>query len=110
MEKRFRFLRFFSVVIKIVAWIILIGSFIAPPFIAAAVSAVNLAGGQPLAPTMGMLETGFVWVVVLFFGVIHFLALYSFSEIILLFLAIEENTRKTPAPSAAAMTTGGETK
>ncbi len=103
MERKFRFLRFFSVIIKIVAWIILIGSFIAPPFIIGAIAAINAASGQPATPTMGILETGYIWALVVFFGVIHFLVLYAFSELVLVLLAVEENTRATAAgPPAAA--------
>jgi hypothetical protein len=92
--KRFRFLRFFCVAMKILAWLILIGSFIAAPFIAAILKAAALTGGAVIPPGTGVLETGYVWIIVLFFGIIHFFALYALSEIILLFLAIEENTRR----------------
>jgi hypothetical protein len=94
MVRRFRFLRFFCVAMKILAWLILIGSFIVAPFIAAALKAAALNGGAAIPPSVGVLETGYVWIIALVFGVVHFFGFYALSEIILLFLAIEENTRK----------------
>jgi hypothetical protein len=94
MEKRFRFLRFSSVILKVVAWIVLIGTVIGALI-------VTVAGGiaplhmLPYGPFLGIGGGAIMGFVVLVLGLLHFLFFYAGAEMILLLVAIEENTRRT---------------
>jgi hypothetical protein len=95
MEKRYRFLRAFSVILKIFAWLVLIASII--------IGLVFMVmGGTTPAPMggefsrMGGVITGFlVGIISLIAGIIYFLTLYAGAELILVLLSIEESTRKS---------------
>lgn len=95
MERRFTALRIIGTVLKIIAWLMLILG------ILAAIGSLIL--GFTLNDTLGIsgLDVGgplagiALFVVVLVIAIIQFLTFYAGGEFIYLFLAIEENTRRT---------------
>jgi uncharacterized membrane protein len=108
MEKRFRFLLFFSGFLKVLAWLVVVSAVIAALVLAVAGGLSSTRMGQygPLGGIVGGAFMGFVAIIV---GLIYFLFLYAASEMIKVFLAIEENTRRTAPPAAPAATTRGTT-
>ncbi len=80
MEKRFGVLRTIATIFKIVAWVVLVITIIGF-FVALLGSSLFGRGG---------IASSFL---VLIIGVIYFLSLYAFAELIYLFLSIEENVR-----------------
>lgn len=99
MEQGFRFLRFFSVAIKVLAWLILVASVVGTLVltVAGGLGSVRMGQYEPLAGMMGGAFMGLLAVVIVF---VYFLFLYASSEIVMLFLAIERNTRISAATSA----------
>lgn len=101
--KRFDILRFFSALLKVLAWINLVVAILAAIGIA-------LAGGQmgsllqalgeqfaPLASTVAGAGGIFLAVFVLLGGLFYFVLFYALGELIALQIAMEENTRLTAA-------------
>jgi hypothetical protein len=95
MERRFTALRIIGTVLKIIAWLMLIlgilaaiGSLIAGFALTDQLGISTLNVGGPLAGIA-------MFVVVLVVAILQFLAFYAGGEFIYLFLAIEENTRRT---------------
>lgn len=85
MEKRFHALRTISMILKVMAWIVAIFTVIGFIF--------TLAGVTFLPGPYGS-GAGFVFGIgVLIYGAIIFIWVYALAEIILVLLAIEENTR-----------------
>ena len=93
MEKRFRFLRFFSVILKVIAWIFLIGTVVGALVVTVAGTMTPLKLG-PYGPFLGVMGGAGIGLFVLLLGLLHFLLFYAGAEMILLVIAIEENTRK----------------
>lgn len=95
MERRFTALRIIGTVLKIIAWLMLIlgilgaiGLLIASFALTDQLGISELNVGGPLAGIAG-------FVVTLVIAILQFLSLYAGGEFIYLFLAIEENTRRT---------------
>jgi len=107
MEKRFKALRVLSAVYKILAWIVLAVGIL----MGLGILAMGAVGGRTLGmmsryypPGAGlppsMMPSGIVMGIVGFLGALlvaalYFLVLYAASELILLAIAVEENTRET---------------
>lgn len=99
--QRFGILRLIGTLLKVVAWIVLVGSILlaltaglAGPI---ARQFLGDAGLQPELLAMGSAGGLIAGVFLMVTGVIFFLALYAAGENIYLQLAIEENTRMTAA-------------
>lgn len=100
MEKRFKILRIVALIWKVIAWIVLVVS-----VLGGCTSLVLglLAGGASNRSSdmlgIGMLGGALGGVVTaliaIFFGVLYFIFLYAFAEIVDVMLALEENTRAT---------------
>lgn len=99
--KRFGVLRFFATLLKVLAWIFLIGSILGAIGMAVFGSTLTgMAGGlgvegaDILVPAGGGIIAG---VALLLFGLIYFLIFFVVGESIHMQLAVEENTRLTAA-------------
>lgn len=99
--QRFGILRLIGTLLKVVAWVVLVGSILlaltaglAGPI---ARQFLGDAGLQPQLLAMGSAGGLIAGVFLMVMGVIFFLALYAAGENIFLQLAIEENTRMTAA-------------
>lgn len=101
--KRFDILRFFSGLLKVLAWINLVFAILSAIGIALAGGQMGpllqLAGGQyaPLATMIGGFGGVVLAILVLLGGLLYFVLLYALGEMIALQLAVEENTRLTAA-------------
>ena len=101
--KRFDVLRFFSGLLKVLAWINLVIAILAAIGIAIAGGQagtfLTLAGDQyaPIAATVAGAGGIFLAIFVLLGGLFYFVLLYALGEMIALQIAIEENTRLTAA-------------
>jgi hypothetical protein len=100
MEKRFRSLRAIATVLKILAWVALIGGILGGIFIFVAGLAGGLAGSSASLPVSDMGLGGVVAGVlggflVIVGALLYFLFLYAAGDAIYLALAIEQNTRET---------------
>jgi nicotinamide riboside transporter PnuC len=94
MENRYTALRVIAIIVKIMAWIALIVGLLGA--IGALFAGFTLSNQGPLGLNIqGPLAGIAAFVVTLVFAVINFLFLYAVGESIYLFLAIEENTRRT---------------
>jgi len=94
MEKKFKLLRTVSVIFKIIAWIVAFFTIIGFVGMLVGGAALSQFGGQYGAPKM----VGPVWGVfmafyILIIGAISFVSFLAGAELILVILAIEENTR-----------------
>jgi hypothetical protein len=101
--KRFDILRFFSGLLKVLAWINLVLAILGAIGIALAGgqmgSLLQLAGEQfaPVASTVAGAGGIFLAIFVLLGGLFYFVLLYALGELIALQIAVEENTRLTAA-------------
>ncbi len=101
--KRFDILRFFSGLLKVLAWINLVLAILSAIGIALAGGQMGpflqLAGEQfaPMASMMAGIGGIVLAVFVLLGGLFYFVLLYALGEMISLQLAVEENTRLTAA-------------
>lgn len=101
--KRFDILRFFSGLLKVLAWINLVIAILSAIGIALAGGQMGpflqLAGEQfaPMASMMAGIGGIVLAVFVLLGGLFYFVLLYAMGEMISLQLAVEENTRLTAA-------------
>lgn len=99
--KRFGVLRFFATLLKVIAWIVLIGSVLGA--VIAIVASNTLAGllggveGAELLLAGGMAGGIAIGIAIVLYGLINFFLLYVAGESISLQLAVEENTRLTAA-------------
>lgn len=127
--KRFDVLRFMGALFKVFAWISLILSILSAIGVVVLLPQVANVGGAlgatlgPYAWLAGLTGAGSIvtGLLVLLGGLLNFVLLYALGEIILLQIAVEENTRLTAAlllkmhqdsqpdaqPAAAAYTPGG---
>ncbi|MBC7236996.1 MAG: hypothetical protein H5T69_14235 [Chloroflexi bacterium] len=103
MTKRFRMLRFVSLLYKVIAWIALLMAVLAA-ILVVVVGAIQGRAGAPsplLAPVPGLnrasgLFSGLlVGGLVLLVGLLQFVFIFAVGEAIQLALAIEDNTRKS---------------
>jgi hypothetical protein len=99
MEKKYRVLRVVATIYKVLAWILLVVSVLGG---CGAIAFGVMAGGagsssnNALGPLLGGVVGGAIsGLVAIFFGVIYFLFLYAFAELIDVALALESNTRAT---------------
>lgn len=101
--KRFDILRFFSGLLKVLAWINLVLAILSAIGIALAGgqagAILQLAGEQfaPLASTIAGMGGILLAVFVLLGGLFYFVFLYAMGELLSLQIAVEENTRLTAA-------------
>lgn len=101
--KRFDILRFFSSLLKVLAWINLVLAILSAIGIALAGGQMGpflqLAGAQfaPMASMMAGIGGIVLAVLVLLGGLFYFVFLYALGEMISLQIAVEENTRLTAA-------------
>ncbi|MEO0226182.1 MAG: hypothetical protein ABIL05_04440 [candidate division WOR-3 bacterium] len=93
MEKKFKGLRIIANVFKVLAWVILVVSVIFSIIVILGGSLLGVLAGEQMGP-MGALTGIFGGIILLIYGVFLFLSLYAGAEVILVLLAIEENTRK----------------
>ena len=98
--KRFGVLRFFATLLKVFAWIVLIGSILAAIGVAVfgsamtgLVAGMNVEGMEALGVGGGILAG----IAILIGGLFYFLVLFVAGESIHMQLAVEENTRLTAA-------------
>ena len=99
MEKKFKILRIVATIWKVLAWIVLVLSVLGG--CANIVFGVMLgAGARNTGNALGLSAFGalggvIIALVAIFFGVLYFIFLYAFAEIVDVMLALEENTRST---------------
>jgi hypothetical protein len=95
MERRFTALRIIGTIFKILAWISLLVGILGA--VLALVAGFTMSGQPgPLGLELsGPLVAIAMFVVILIAAIFNFLGLYALGESIYLFLAIEENTRRT---------------
>ncbi len=94
MDNKFRALRIISIVLKIIAWIVAVFTVIG--FLAMLVGGAALAGlGSRYGnmPSLGSISAVGMAFYVLIIGAIWFISLLAGADLILVILAIEENTR-----------------
>jgi hypothetical protein len=96
MQKKYRVLRIVATIWKVIAWIVLVVSVLGGCLTlvlgvvgGAAARSANLGLGGGL---IGGLVTALV---AIFLGVLYFVSLYAFAELVDVMLALEENTRTT---------------
>ncbi len=94
MERKFGFLRAFSIIMKILAWLILIGSLIAA-FVLVVAGGISPTEMGEFSRFTGVMTGAFMGIIVIIFGVLYFLFFYASAELIMLLISIEENTRKS---------------
>ncbi len=100
MQQKFRVLRIVAIIWKVLAWLVLVLSVLGG---CGTVALGLMAGGSAAARNSDMLGLGAGGVVggvitaliAIFFGVLYFVFLYAFSELVDVMLALEENTRAT---------------
>ena len=100
MEKKFTALRTISVIFKVIAW--LIAAFTIIGFIVMLVGGATLSqfGSRYGAPSMmGPMWGIFMALYILIIGAISFISFLAAAELILVVLAIEENTRAAIPPT-----------
>jgi hypothetical protein len=97
--KKFRILRIVAVIWKVLAWIVLVLSVLggcANIVIGLTLGAGARNTGSALGlPAFGVLGGVVVALVAIFFGILYFIFLYAFAELVDVMLALEENTRST---------------
>ncbi len=99
MEKKYRVLRIVATIWKVLAWIVLVLSVLGG---CASIAFGMLAGGagsnsnNTLAPLLGGAIGGAIsGLIAIFIGVLYFLFLYAFAELVDVMIALEANTRAT---------------
>jgi len=107
MEKKFTALRIISVVFKVLAWIVAVFTvigFIAMLVGGAAMSSLGRGyggyGGYGGLGSLGVFGGIGMAFAILIYGALAFLSLLAAADMILVILAIEENTRALKPPSA----------
>ncbi len=93
MEKKFKALRTIAIIFKIISWIVLALTVIMFFVVLLGGSFIGALAGEEAGP-MGALTGVFGSFFVLIYGFFLFIGLYAWAEIIMVLLAIEENTRK----------------
>ncbi len=99
MQQKFRVLRIVAVIWKVLAWLVLVLSILGG---CGTLAMGLLAGGGASARSSDMLGLGLgalsgvvTALIAIFFGVLYFVFLYAFAELVDVMLALEENTRAT---------------
>ncbi len=104
MEKKFRVLRIVALIWKVIAWFFLVVSILGGcGTLVIALWAAQSTGSisRGVSPALGLGIMGGVLggvvtaLVAIFIGMLYFISLYAFSELIEVMLALEENTRTT---------------
>jgi hypothetical protein len=99
MEKKYRILRIVATIWKVLAWIVLVLSVLggcltfALGVMGGAAASRNDALGLGLGG--GLIGGGITALIAIFFGVLYFVSLYAFAELVDVMIALEENTRAT---------------
>ena len=97
MEKKYRVLRIVATIWNVLAWIVLVLSVLG----GCGTLALGVLGGAAarsngvLGLGGGLIGGGITALVAIFFGVLYFVSLYAFAELVDVMLALEENTRAT---------------
>lgn len=97
MQKKYRVLRIVATIWKVFAWIVLIVSILGGcGTLALSVLSGTAARANDLTGLGGGLIGGLVAALIaIFFGILYFVSLYAFAELVDVMLALEENTRAT---------------
>ena len=96
MQKKYRVLRIVATIWKVLAWIVLVVSVLG----GCGTLALAALGGAAARSTDfglggGLIGGLFAALVAIFLGVLYFVSLYAFAELVDVMLALEENTRAT---------------
>lgn len=97
MEKRYRILRIVATIWKILAWIVLVVSVLGGcgTLVLGVVGGAAARNSDALGLGGGLIGGAITALVAIFFGVLYFVSLYAFAELVDVMLALEENTRAT---------------
>ncbi len=97
MEKKYKVLRIVATIWKVLAWIVLVLSVLGGcgTFALAVMGGAAARGNTALGLGSGLLGGGITALVAIFFGVLYFVSLYAFAELVDVMIALEENTRAT---------------
>jgi hypothetical protein len=98
MEKKFKILRIVATIWKVIAWIVLVVSVLGgcgSLVFGLMAGGAGGRGGDALGLGLGALSGVVTALVAIFVGILYFIFLYAFSEIVDVMLALEENTRAT---------------
>lgn len=108
MEKKFTALRIIAVIIKVLAWIVagltvlgFLGSIVMGATMGSMISRFN-PSPYGNVPGMGAIGGVFMAFFVLIYGGFMFVGLLAWSDLIMVILAVEENTRAMRPPTAPA--------
>ena len=98
MQKKYRVLRIVATIWKVLAWIVLVVSILG----GCGTLALSVLGGSAAARANDLTGLGggligglFAALIAIFLGVLYFVSLYAFAELVDVMLALEENTRMT---------------
>jgi hypothetical protein len=96
MQKKYRALRIVATIWKVLAWVVLVVSVLG----GCGTLAFGVLGGAAARSTNFGLGGGLIGglvaaLVAIFLGVLYFVSLYAFAELVDVMLALEENTRMT---------------
>jgi hypothetical protein len=97
MEQKYRVLRIVATIWKVLAWIVLVLSVLGGcgTLALAVIGGSAARGNAALGIGGGLIGGGITALVAIFFGVLYFLFLYAFSELVDVLIALEANTRAT---------------
>ena len=97
MEKRYRILRIVATIWKVLAWIVLVVSVLGGcgTIALGALGGAAARSSDALGLGGGLIGGAITALVAIFFGVLYFVSLYAFAELVDVMLALEENTRAT---------------
>ena len=96
MQKKYKVLRIVATIWKVLAWIVLVVSVLG----GCGTLALGVMGGAASRATNfglggGLIGGLFAALIAIFLGVLYFVSLYAFAELVDVMLALEENTRAT---------------
>ena len=100
MQQKFRVLRIVAIIWKVLAWLVLVVSILGG---CGSLAVGLLAGSSAAARNTNLLGIGaggvlggvVTAIIAIFLGVLYFVFLYAFAELVDVMLALEENTRAT---------------
>jgi len=97
MEKKYRILRIVATIWKVLAWIVLVLSVLGGclTFALVVMGGAAASRNDALGLGGGLIGGGITALIAIFFGVLYFVSLYAFAELVDVMLALEENTRAT---------------
>lgn len=97
METKYRVLRIVATIWKVLAWIVLVLSVLGGcgTLALGVIGSAAARSNDALGLGGGLLGGAITAAVAIFFGVLYFLFLYAFSELVDVLIALEANTRAT---------------